>query len=203
MEHRKRIGEVFVKSGLLTNEQVEKALDIQKIVGEKLGAIVVKLGFLDEERLIKAFAEQENLPLVDLEKIVIPINLVKRFPRSIIEKYEIVPIAQNGETLTIVTSDPFSFDMVQEIQLIMNCKVDINLATRSSIIRTIDKIFAGKLEKWDSGNTRLSFQQKATFATGNRTSVTTKGEALIDILIEKNIITKEELLKKAKEIEKA
>src|SRR5207245_636794 len=113
----------------------------QKSVGGKLGAIIVKLGFIEDQTLINFIARQQGIPVVNLEELVIPENLVKRVPRKLIEKHHIVPIRFHDGVLTIATSDPYDYEAIEEIQLAVDYRVEMNLAGRSQILKSIHEIF--------------------------------------------------------------
>lgn len=222
MEEKAKLGEILLKAGLVSDEQLKRATDMQKVVGGRLGSIIVKLGFLGEDRLIESIGKQQSLPVVNLDEIVIPISLVKRLPRTLIEKHEILPVAYSGNVLTIVTSDPFDFDALEEVQFALDCKVEINLAPRSAILRTIDEVFAktdklvlqAKDKKFDKSKDELLEEleeeqrvEKIKEEALSKNVVETPQipptyllDALIPLLIEKDIITEEELIRKSQEL---
>ena len=103
MEEKTRLGRLLLEARLLTQEQLKMAIDFQKTVGGKLGAIIVKLGFIEDATLIQFIAKQQGLKVVNLEEMVIPENLVKRVPRKLIDRHHILPIHYHNGVLTIAT----------------------------------------------------------------------------------------------------
>src|SRR5258706_4445090 len=141
MEEKTRLGRLLVEARLLTQEQLKMAMDFQKSVGGKLGAIIVKLGFIEDATLIQFIARQQGLKVVNLDELVLPENLVKRVPRKLIERHYIIPIHYKEGNLTIATSDPYDYEAIEELQLAQDAKVEIQLAPRSAIIKCISELF--------------------------------------------------------------
>ena len=209
MEERVRLGKMLVDAGLLTGEQLKKAIDAHKKVGGRLGSTIVKLGYIQEKTLTEFIGRQQGLAIVEIDELVIPENLVKKIPRNIIEKHEIIPIGIKGETLTIAIADPFDFDALEELQLVVDYKIEMNLAPRSSIVKAIRDIFGEKKEAIEAEKTKEELlreiaEERSSHSLRNPSAgldVTPlqMRKALVPLLIEKGIITEEELKRKARE----
>src|SRR5262245_43760744 len=142
MKETSRLGTTLVEAKLITDEQLQMAIDFQKEVGGKLGAIIVKLGFIEEPTMMQFIAKQAGIPVVNLEELVIPQNLVKRIPRKLIEKHFVLPIHYGDGVLTVAISDPFDFEAIEELQLAQDARIRVNMAPRSMILRAINQAFA-------------------------------------------------------------
>ncbi len=209
MEERVRLGAMLVKEKLLTPEQLKMAMDFQKEVGGKLGAIIVKLGFVEDSTLVNFIARQQGLEVVELEELILPENLVRKIPRKLIDKHTVVPIQFHRHTLTIATSDPFDYEAIEELQLALtDTKIEMKLAPRSQILKSIREHFAREA----SGETPVKEKTKDELLreleeeekpASDRISPLQLREALIPLLIEKGLITREELVRKSREIEAA
>ena len=178
------------------------AMDFQKSVGGKLGAIIVKLGFVEDQTLTNFIARQQGIAVVNLEELVIPENLVKRVPRKLIEKHHIVPIRYHDGVLTIATSDPFDYEATEELQLAVDYRVEIQLAPRSQILKTIHEIF-NRDESVPSVKEKSKEQLLKDLSGGasDRFSPALLQEALLSLLLQKGVISEEELHRKARELE--
>ena len=181
-------------------------MDFQKSVGGKLGAIIVKLGFIEDQTLTNFIARQQSIPVVNLEELVIPENLVKRVPRKLIEKHHIVPIRYHDGVLTIATSDPYDYEAIEEIQLAIDYRIEVNLAGRTQILKSIHEIF--NREESAPPVREKSKDQLLKDLEGGRGSASDKRytsaellEALVPLLIQKGIVSEEELNRKARELE--
>ncbi len=202
MDEKIQLGAMLQESGLLNQEQLKMAMDFQKSVGGKLGAIIVKLGFIEDQTLTNFIARQQGIPVVNLDELVIPENLFKKIPRKLIDKHHVVPIRYHDGVLTVATSDPYDYEAMEEIQLAVDHRVDLVLAARTQLTRTItemvnrpptpvvkEKSKDQLLKELDSGAEKMSKDALQ--------------HALIPLLIAKGVITQEELVRKAKELEGA
>ncbi|HEY3227018.1 MAG TPA: hypothetical protein VGK61_08510 [Planctomycetota bacterium] len=217
MDDKTRLGRLLVESNLISDEQLKMALDFQKSVGGNLGAIVVKLGFIEDHRLVDFIAKDQGLPVITLDDIVLPQNLVRRLPRKLIEKHQVLPIHYKDNVLTVATADPYDYEAIEEIQLAQDSKIEINLAPRSAIQKHISELFqaAGTGHAAHGGHPTHPEDAKTEPEPAHRdVAITTHRhlpkvskmfmhEALIPLLIQKGVISEEELIRKAREIEAA
>jgi len=191
---------MLVESNLITGEQLKMAMDFQKSVGGKLGAIIVKLGFIEDMTLTNFIARQQGIPVVNLDELVIPETLFKRVPRRLIEKHHLVPIRFHDGVLTIATSDPFDYEAIEELQLAVDYRVEMQLAARSQILKSIHEIF-NREEAVPSVKEKSKEQLLKDLSGGEKMSPAQLLEALVPLLVQKGIITEEEIQKKARELE--
>ena len=201
MEDKLRLGNMLVESNLITPEQLKMGVDFQKSVGGKLGAIIVKLGFIEDQTLTNFIARQQNIPVVNLDEIVIPENLLKKLPRKLIEKHHVVPIRFHDGILTIATSDPYDYEAGEEIQLAVDCRVESQLASRTQILRAIhdffDRSHAAEAVKEKSKDELLKALETGGSGRPPRERLQ---DALVALLISKGVISEDELVRKAKEL---
>jgi type II secretory ATPase GspE/PulE/Tfp pilus assembly ATPase PilB-like protein len=207
MEDKARLGRLLVESGLLTEEQLRMATDFQKSVGGNLGAIIVKLGFIEDHRLIQFIAKDQGLSVISLDDIVPPHNLVRRLPRKLIEKHQVIPIHYKDNVLTVATADPYDYEAIEEIQLAQDAKIEINLAPRSAIQKCIGELFnPERAPVQHEDRTESDAHRDAPITTHRHLPKVSKlylHEALVPLLIQKGVISEEELIRKAREIEAA
>ena len=202
MDEKVHLGQMLEESGLLNPEQLKMAMDFQKSVGGKLGAIIVKLGFIEDLTLTNFIARQQGIPVVNLDELVIPENLFKKIPRKLIDKHHVVPIRFHDGVLTVATSDPYDYEAMEEIQLAVDSRVDLVLAARTQITRTITEMVnrpPTPVVKEKSKDQLL----KELDSAGDKMSHQALQNALIPLLIAKGVITHDELVRKAKELEGA
>ena len=202
MDEKVQLGQMLEESGLLNPEQLKMAMDFQKSVGGKLGAIIVKLGFIEDLTLTNFIARQQGIPVVNLDELVIPENLFKKIPRKMIDKHHVVPIRFHDGVLTVATSDPYDYEAMEEIQLAVDSRVDLVLAARTQITRTITEMVnrpPTPVVREKSKDQLL----KELDSAGDKMSNQALQNALIPLLIAKGVITHDELVRKAKELEGA
>lgn len=134
---RMKLGELLVKKGLISKEQLDTAIEYQKSLGGKIGNIIVKLGYMSDEKLTKIIARTYNMDVTDLGKMILPINLFRTVPRDIIEKHNVIPVHVSEKVLTVAIADPTDYDALDELQFVTGKKIETTLATRDAIKRAI------------------------------------------------------------------
>jgi len=203
MDEKVQLGQMLEESGLLTPEQLKMAMDFQKSVGGKLGAIIVKLGFIEDQTLTNFIARQQGIPVVNLDELVVPENLFKRIPKKLIDKHHMVPIRHHDGVLTVATSDPYDYEAIEEIQLAIDQRVELVLAARTQITRTITEMVNRPASPAPVKEKSKDQILKELDHGGDKVPKEALQAALIPLLISKGIITQEELVRKAKELEGA
>ncbi len=138
----KLLGQLLISSGLITEKQLETALTAQKENPEdKLGSVLIRLDFLDEQKLVNFLGKQFNLPTIDLSNFEIDNQIKDLIPGDTARKHSLIPIDKFGNTLTVAVADPSDFNAVQDIRFITNCEVEVIIAPESQIMETLDKYY--------------------------------------------------------------
>lgn len=203
-----KLGRLLVEAKLVTEEQLRKASDFQKAVGGKLPAVLVKLGFITDDQVTNFIAKRQNLRIAELEHMVLPENLIKRVPRELIEKHTCLPVAYRDGVLTLALADPTDIEALEEIQLATDYKIEVALASRASITKAINQFFYAEKPVEEKSKEQLLKELEESplpkeiddRASREGISRAQLQRALVRLLIEKRIITEDELIKKAKEI---
>jgi len=113
-----RIGEMLLREGLITKEQLQKALDEQRASGSRVGYSLVKMGFVDETELTRMLARQYRMPAVDLTKFEVDARIAKLIPAELATKHLILPLKRDGRTLTVAMADPTNLGVIDDLQFI-------------------------------------------------------------------------------------
>ncbi|MGF1909084.1 Flp pilus assembly complex ATPase component TadA [Vibrio kasasachensis] len=103
---RKRLGDLLVEEGIITEQQVEQALAAQKATGRKLGATLIDLGFLSEKQMLTFLSQQLDVPLIDLSRLNIDVEAVQLLPEVHARRLRALVIGRNHDSLRIAMSDP-------------------------------------------------------------------------------------------------
>lgn len=138
-----RLGAMLVSSGLITDDQLKKALSAQKTEGGRLGSILVKLGFVQEDKLMTFLSKQYGVPYVDLSKFEINPAVIKHIPADVAQKYRIMPINRAGATITIAMVDPSNIFAIDDIKFMTGYNVEAVVATEGAIVEAIKKYYGG------------------------------------------------------------
>src|SRR5512143_3360071 len=136
-----RLGSMLVSSGLIADDQLQKALAAQKNEGGRLGSILVKLGFVPEDKLMTFLSKQYGVPYVDLNKFQINPAVIKHIPADVAQKYRIMPINLSGATITIAMVDPSNIFAIDDIKFMTGYNVEAVVATEGAIVEAIKRYY--------------------------------------------------------------
>ncbi|MCF7364324.1 MSHA biogenesis protein MshE [Vibrio diazotrophicus] len=103
---RKRLGDLLVEEGIVTDEQIGQALSAQKNTGRKLGDTLIELGFLSEQQMLSFLSQQLAIPLIDLSRATVDIDAVQLLSEVHARRLRALVIGRNGDTLRVAMSDP-------------------------------------------------------------------------------------------------
>jgi type IV pilus assembly protein PilB len=142
----RRLGDLLVADGLLTQAQLQKALAEQKGSTEKLGSILIKLGFINEEQLIGFLSRQYGVPSITLSQLEIDPGVLRLVPAPIAKKYEIIPVRRMGNSLAVAMADPTNVFALDDIAFMTNLQVLPLVASQSAIRKAIDRHYESKTD---------------------------------------------------------
>ncbi|GKT07847.1 type IV-A pilus assembly ATPase PilB [Desulforhabdus sp. TSK] len=135
----KKLGELLVQAGLINREQLKKALDDQQHSGERIGAILVKLGAISEDVLAEFIARQFRAPEVNLSRLTIPQDVIALLPSDIAAKYQVVPFGLMGNTLNIAMADPGNLFVIDDLRFLTRRNIAVHVATESVIKKMLGR----------------------------------------------------------------
>ena len=136
-----RIGDLLVREGLISKEQLEKALQEQKQNGTRVGYNLVKLGFIQEIELTKTLARQYKMPAVDLSKFEVDPKVAKLVPADLCTKNLVLPLKREGRTLTVAMADPTNFAVIDDLKFITRYDIFPVIAGELTIRNVLDKLY--------------------------------------------------------------
>ncbi|MBR2469891.1 MAG: Flp pilus assembly complex ATPase component TadA [Fibrobacter sp.] len=148
-----RIGEMLLAQKYITQEQLDQALEEQKKTGKRLGRTLVDLKFMPEERLVEILSKQFEVPYVRLENFAIDPEAYTYLPEDLCRTYKVVPLfVSKGEddrrvqreALTIAMTDPTNMRVINIVKFKVKMEVDIVMASDADVVKTIDRVFAGR-----------------------------------------------------------
>jgi len=143
---RKKLGEIVVEYGLVTQDDLDKALKMQQKEGKRLGEILVQGGFISPEDLLKTLSAQFNLPTCDLKTLQISPEVINLIPEDIARKSTIIPLEANNGTLVIAMAFPDDILTIRDVATRTGKRVQIALATASEINNAIDLYYRASKE---------------------------------------------------------
>ena len=139
-----RLGDVLVNSGVITQEQLEKALSLQKGTGRKLGEVLLDEGIATDEAITKALSSQLGISMINLNNVTIPKEILDLVPVAVLKKNKAIPFEYGKEgpnVLRVAMADPMDMNAMDDISIITNLQVEPAAATTRSIMLALDKYY--------------------------------------------------------------
>ncbi len=143
---RLRLGEILVKQGLITEEQLQKAIETQKVEKGRIGEILIKLGMIDEEGMTAALGAQLGIPYYtsnnpDLLKPQDDQELEKLVPADFAHKNCVLPLSKHMNSLTCAVYDPLDLLLLDNLRRITGCTINLVIAPRSVLQKAITNFY--------------------------------------------------------------
>ncbi|HEY8256991.1 MAG TPA: type II secretion system protein GspE, partial [Gemmatimonadales bacterium] len=113
-----RLGEVLLREGMLSREQLIQAQSEQKTSKHRLGYVLVKLGLVPEIEITKILARQHRMPAVDLSRFEVDPKILKLVPSDMAAKGVVLPLKREGRTLTVAMADPSDLGLLEDLKFI-------------------------------------------------------------------------------------
>ncbi|MHB1297764.1 MAG: GspE/PulE family protein [Gemmatimonadaceae bacterium] len=134
-----RIGDLLLREGLISREQLQKALDEQRQSGTRVGYNLVKLGFIQENELTRCLARQYKMPAVDLSKFEVDPRITKLVPADLATKHLVLPLKRDGRTLTVAMADPTALGVIEDLKFITRYDIFPVIAGEFTLRNVIEK----------------------------------------------------------------
>jgi len=140
-----KLGELLIVAGIIDEFQLASALTCQRNWGGRLGACLVRLGYLSEEKLLGFLAEQLRLPRIDLSRRAIAADMLSYLPAAKAREYNVIPVDRremHGTLFLLVAmSDPTNLTVIDDLQFMTGCRVHPALASEASIRAAIENAY--------------------------------------------------------------
>jgi general secretion pathway protein E len=136
-----RLGEMLIERRLIAPEDLEKALEIQKERNEKIGKILVDLGFVALRDVLAALSEQLDVPLVTLDAPPAVTPETEQLSPRFLRQFRCLPFAVRDSTLTLAMADPLDFETISAVRSVTGLRVEPALAAEQEILDAIDKYY--------------------------------------------------------------
>ncbi len=138
---RKKIGEIFIENGIISENQLINALALQKKSGKMIGQTLIELGYISEAQLTEAFLKKFSISYIDCDNLVIPEDHLKMVSMAMAVKKKILPAKVSGNTLFLAMVNPLDYSTIDEVKFITGHNVTPLLATESSLMKAIEKYY--------------------------------------------------------------
>lgn len=137
------LGELLLKAGVITEQQLKTALAEQKKWGGKLGSVLVDLNFLDEDMLVKALSKQLGLPRVDFSGLVVSKEALSKLDAEFAERQQVLPISFNAtkNQLVVAMADPRNLEILDQLGFKTGLKVHAAIAGEKALASAIREFY--------------------------------------------------------------
>jgi len=146
LKARKKLGEILVEGGLLTQEQLEKALPYQKKSNLKLGQFLVREGIVSESQIVDLVSSQLKLEKYRPDRFTVDVELAQLLSAEVAHKCQAAPLKKSGQLLTVAMTDPLDINSLDTIEVYTNCEVEAIICTEqhlNQLLTTVYGTFAG------------------------------------------------------------
>ncbi|WP_199458871.1 GspE/PulE family protein [Vibrio owensii] len=139
---RKRLGDLLIEEGIVSEEQVQQALNAQHSTGQKLGDALIDLGFISEKQMLEFLSQQLSLPLIDLSRAPVDADAVQILPEVHARRLRAMVVARNGDTLRVAMSDPADL-FIQEslMNLLGQYDLEFIIAPERQLVDSFDRYY--------------------------------------------------------------
>lgn len=136
------LGELLIREQLITMDQLEKAKREQKkLSGGRLGAALVKLGYVNDKDLTEFLSKQYGVAAIDLAAFEVTPELIKLVPKDICEKHNVIPVSRSGNTIVLAMGDPSNLVVQDDLRFLTRCKIEPVVASELAIQQAIEKYY--------------------------------------------------------------
>jgi len=145
---KKKLGECLIEAGLIDDKILAQALQIQIVQKKKLGRILIDMGVADEVTIAKALASQLKIPLIRLNKMDIPKEIISLIPPELAENHLVLPIKETEGGLLIAMANPLDLYALDDLRFFTQKRINIAIAPEGDILKAIERYYPNEdLEK--------------------------------------------------------
>ena len=140
----KHLGELLLDQGIISRDQLARALSEQKDKGGLIGETLVELGYVKEDDIAQSLTAQYGFPFLTLKNYDVSPEITGIIPSKLARQYLLVPIDKIGSNLTLAMSNPLNMQAISDVELLSGCSVQAFVSTSSDIKMAIDKYYKNK-----------------------------------------------------------
>ncbi|MBI3597672.1 MAG: Flp pilus assembly complex ATPase component TadA [Nitrospirae bacterium] len=140
-KNKKRLGDFLFDAGLITHDQLNRALNEQKRLGKKLGETLTILRIISDEALAQALSTQLGYPFMDLTTTALEPDIVMAIPESLAKKQCAIPVSLENKTLTVAMVDPLDYECLRDLGFASGFRIQPAIATRKDVLEAIERYY--------------------------------------------------------------
>ena len=136
-----RLGDVLVQQRLISQEQLQRTLELQRTTGKKVGRLLIETGVITEELLANGLARQLRIPFVNLKTFPFRPEVIKLLPEAAARRFRALVLEDRGDSLLVALGDPLDLFAFDELQRILKRNISIAAVPESSLGPAFDKLY--------------------------------------------------------------
>jgi type IV pilus assembly protein PilB len=141
MAPRKRIGDLLVESGLISEEQLQNALREQRELKMRLGDVLITRNYITEQQLIEVLEFQLGIPHIQLYRQKIETKIINIIPQKLAEQHQVLPIRTDGNKLVVAMADPLDYFAIDELRMTTGFRIEPTIASKDELTRAIKRYY--------------------------------------------------------------
>lgn len=153
MKYKKKLGEKLIEAGLITRDQLQKALEYQSKHGKRIGSVLVELGFITEKQLLSFLSKESGIPAMVLTEKSIDPEVLKFVPSTMAVRYNMIPVKfmeKNGrKTIVVAVSDPMNIEILDDLRFMLGMEITPVIASDMAIFNAIEHFYFGRKKDFD------------------------------------------------------
>jgi type IV pilus assembly protein PilB len=139
---RRKLGELLIADGQLTKEQLDQVLAYQHRHGGRVGVILLKLGFVTEDAMIKMLGTQMGIAHVEPASMIIEQATITLVPEQMARRYQVLPVARQGRVLTLAMVDPLNVFAIDAVQQATGLEVHPVVSREQEVLKAINRYYS-------------------------------------------------------------
>ena len=144
--------DILIKRGVIGPDQLKEA---QRMGNLPVEEALVKLAYATPDDVMKAKAEQFNMPFVELREIEIPASVIELVPESIARENIVMPLSQENGAIKVIMHNPLDFETIEKLRFVLNREIEVALASKEAIVEAINRYYGGSSSETESVDSML------------------------------------------------
>lgn len=162
LRNKRRLGDILIGAGKINSFQLNEALKSQKLLGKKLGEVLIDLNILTEEEILDAIEEQTGIKKINLNEIGFDRRVIKLISQNLCEKYILIPFDINENKIKVAMSDPLNIYAIDDLSISTGFEVESYISNKSDINKFIQLYYSSEqMNKAAEELSRESLEYKA------------------------------------------
>ncbi len=146
---KKKLGQILIDEGLITEKQLENALTLQKGKSKKIGKVLIELGYISEVQVAETLTKQLSLKLVDCSNYSPSKEVLSLVPKSTAEHKLVLPLEQKGKSLMVAMANPLDWETIEDLSFETGMRITVGISSEKNILDAIEQFYGVVDETWD------------------------------------------------------